>query len=70
MTQQELTDLWDETPIIEVDDYAVGFAMAQEIANVNPELKAQYLARWAARLRQRYVQVGRVLEELSQAKKD
>lgn len=58
-----IEELRETAPIIEVDDYAAGFMMASDVASCYPELKAQYLARWAARLREHYVKIGIRMEE-------
>lgn len=57
-----ISRLYETNPLIETDDYDVGFMMVSEIYGAMPELKAQYLAKWAARLREYYVEVGRELE--------
>lgn len=53
-----IEELRETAPIIEVDDYAAGFMMASDVASCYPELKAHYLAQWAARLREHYVKIG------------
>jgi hypothetical protein len=58
MTIKTIAQLQEEFPIIEVDDYVAGFMMASEISSAQPELKAQYLAQWVARLREYYVRIG------------
>lgn len=57
-----INELYDANPIIEADDYIMGFLMISSISGTVPELKAQYLAQWAARLREYYVSVGREVE--------
>lgn len=62
MTVKTIDQLYEVVPIIEADDYVAGFMMVSTISGAVPELKAQYLARWAARLREYYVEIGRELE--------
>lgn len=62
MTVKTIGQLYDTAPIIEADDYVAGFMMVSTISGAVPELKAQYLAQWAARLREYYVEIGRELE--------
>lgn len=57
-----VAELYDMTPNMEVDDYVAGFMMVSAISGAVPELKAQYLAQWAARLRTYYVEIGREVE--------
>jgi hypothetical protein len=57
-----LEELQDENPIIEADDWRAGTLMVQDIIHCVPELKIEYLARWAARLREHYVAIGREVE--------
>lgn len=59
-----IAELYEANPIIEVDDYIVGFMMVSQISGAVPELKAQYLAHWTARLREHYCEVGRQTAEL------
>jgi len=66
MPARTVLQLSETKPIVEVDDYAVGFAMVAEIAGCQPELKAHYLAQWAARLREYYVEIGRELQHAEQ----
>ena len=60
-TAKNVGDLYDMVPIMEADDYVVGFMMVSQISGSVPELKAQYLAQWAARLREYYVEIGQNL---------
>ena len=60
---KNIGDLYESNPIIEADDYVAGFMMVSTISGAVPELKAQYLAQWAARLREYYVGVGRDTEQ-------
>jgi len=57
-----LNALYEANPTLEADDYVIGFMMVSEISGAVPELKANYLAHWAARLRERYIEIGRQLE--------
>lgn len=61
MSVKTAEQLVEDTPIVETDDYAIGFMMVQEIATCTPELKAYYFASWAARLREYYVGLGRTV---------
>lgn len=61
MTDLSLGALYEANPEIEADDYVIGFMMVSQISGAVPELKAQYLAHWAARLRERYIKIGREL---------
>lgn len=62
MAIKTIGDLYEANPLIEADDYVVGFMMVSVISGAVPELRAQYLAQWAARLREYYVEIGRELE--------
>ena len=55
---RSIAQLLETNPAIEGDDYLVGFMMVSVISGAVPELKAQYLAQWAARLREYYIQIG------------
>lgn len=56
---KSIVELYETQPLIEADDYVVGFMMVSDISGAVPELKARYLAQWAARLRKYYVDIGR-----------
>lgn len=62
MPPKSIGELYNTSPIIEADDYVVGFMMVSVISGAVPELKAQYLAQWAARLREYYVEIGMQVE--------
>lgn len=62
MPVKTINELYDTDPIIEADDYRMGFMMISSISGAVPVLQARYLAQWAARLREYYVQIGRELE--------
>jgi hypothetical protein len=59
---KSIAKLYESNPVIETDDYITGFMMVSTISGAVPELKAQYLAQWAARLREYYIEIGRTLE--------
>lgn len=59
---KNIGELYDSNPKIETDDYIAGFMMVSTISGAIPELKAQYLAQWAARLREYYIEIGKEME--------
>lgn len=62
MPAKTMEQLAEFTPWVEVDDFHAGFLMAMQTTACFPELKARYLAEWAARLRIHYVEIGQRLE--------
>lgn len=54
-----LNELREEKPVIEIDDVHAASAMLDDIHALDPEMRVMVLARWAARLREYYVEIGR-----------
>ena len=53
-----LEELHEIIPACETDDWRAATMMVQDTMHCQPELRIVYLARWAARLRERYVSIG------------
>lgn len=58
-----LEEMHDSKPNAETDDFHVAMRIISEQANIKPEARMWYMAVWVARLRERYVEVGRQVEK-------
>lgn len=56
-----INKLYEVSVIAEVDDYTTAKEILTDTYNIAPEFKMERLALWVARLRERFIQIGREL---------